>query len=845
MATLPTIGETLGRYRIVEQIGQGGMGVVFRAFDVELQRYVALKFTSPASDDTRRKRFKTEALALARLNHPHIGVIYGFENLEGSEVLVMEYITGQTLTDRINGKPMPEYEVVSLGQQLAAALREAHQCGVIHRDLKPGNILLTADGEAKVLDFGLALLQSEGTDTISKVKLEGTVQYIAPEVLRGGMPDERSDLYSLGAVLYEMATGRSPHARENFAGMVESILYKAPVAPEQIVPTMSASLAAVIKKSLENEPRLRYQTANELRSDLLAIQSGTALDLGYVPSRRRLWTRIVFALSLPVLALLLLWLVRNLPSRPRMPDRKVVAVLPFEAVGGGTEDQALSRGLTELITVRLAQVGSKYGFEVVPASEVRTQEISSAVQAQQKLGANLVVEGTWDFSGQPRIMYALVDTQRNRNIDAGLIQTDVGNLYSAENDVTDQLLGMFDVAMGARQNPVPQPTHPDSYQYYVRARGYLQDYQNPQSLERAIALFKVATDSDPSFALAYAGLGEAYWWKYEDTKDPQWVQSATDACARASKLNPELSPLQSTLGLIYQGTGKQEEAVKSFQKALLLDPTNNTASGGLAKSYQALGQFDRAEAAYSQAINLRPDYWGGYYDLGMYYYRRGQLDQAAAQMQKVISLVPGNSRAYSDLGGIYYLLDRHDDARAMFQKSIQIQPNYRAYSNLGTMDFFDQKYADAAAESEQALKFNDRDPRVWRNLAWSYYWGGHRDKAIPAFKRAAQLLEQQLALNPKNGATLIALADCDSMIGESARAASLLKSGLAISDDSESAFRGAEIYEKLGKRDLALEWTRTAIKRGYLISEIEKDPSLSDLRKDPRYTALIATEKKQ
>jgi serine/threonine-protein kinase len=416
-------------------------------------------------------------------------------------------------------------------------------------------------------------------------------------------------------------------------------------------------------------------------------------------------------------------------------------------------------------------------------------------------------------------------------------------MYSAENDVLQQLLGMLDVEMGGAVASEPQPARPDAYQYYVRGRGYLWDYQNQQSLDRAIALFKVATDSDPKFALAYAGLGEAYWRRYEESKDPQWVQAAMAACERAAELNRNLSPLESTLGLIYHGTGKQEEAVGHFQKALRLDPTNDTASRGLAASYESLGQFDKAEAAYRQAIALRPDYWGGYHDLGVYFYKRGNLDAAAQQFARELQLVPDNVRAYTDLGGIYYLQEKYDQARTLFQQSLKIQPNYRAYSNLGTMYFFDQRYADSAGMFEQALKINDRDGRIWRNLAWSYYFGGQREKAAAPCRRAAELFEQQLKVNANDAAVMILAADCYSMTGDSAKAESLLTPALENSTDAESAFRAVEIYENLGKRDLALDWLRTALARGYVISEIERDPSLAALRQDPRYAKLIATGK--
>jgi serine/threonine-protein kinase len=539
----------------------------------------------------------------------------------------------------------------------------------------------------------------------------------------------------------------------------------------------------------------------------------------------------------------LLWLGGRWRFGAAMPHKKVVAVLPFEPIGGGTEDQAISRGLTDLVTVRLAQVGARYGFEVVPASEVRQQEIASAEQARQKLGASLVVEGSWEFNGQHRIMYELVDTERKRNVNAAVVRADMGDLYSAENDVLQQLLGMFDVEKGGSPPTGPEPARPDAYQYYVRGRGYLLDYQNPQSLDRAIALFKVATDSDPSFALAHAGLGEAYWRRYEDSKDPQWVQMAIAACDRAATLDGNLSPLHSTLGLIYHGTGKQQEAVSQFEQALHLDATNDTASRGLAASYESLGQFDKAEAAFRQAIALRPDYWGGYHDLGVYFYKRGNLNAAGEQFAKELQLVPDNVRAYTDLGGIAYLQGRYDQARSLFQQSLKIQPSYRAYSNLGTMDFFDRKYSDAASNFEQALKIDNRDARVWRNLGWSYFWGGQAGKATPAFQHAEQLLEPQRSVNPNDGAVLILLADCYSMTGDTAKAESLLKQGLANGSDAESAFRGAEIYEKLGKRDQALAWLKTAIERGYVVSEVEKDPSLAGLRTDQRYADLIATEK--
>jgi serine/threonine-protein kinase len=664
------------------------------------------------------------------------------------------------------------------------------------------------------------------------------VQYIAPEVLRGGIPDERSDIYSLGAVLYEMATGRPPHASEGFAQLIESVLYREPLSPDQIVPGLSPSLVGIIRCALANVPSNRYQSAADMRADLIRLQSGTALELPRVFAARQRWWKAALVLVLSLIAALLLWLGPRVRFAQFLPKKKVIAVLPFEPIGEAPENRALSRGLTELITVRLAQASQRYGFEVVPASEIRSQEITSSDQARKKLGASLVVEGSWDFSTQQRIMYALVDAENRRNLNAAVVRADAGDVYSAENLVLQQLLGMLDVELGQRL--AEEPARPNAYQSYVRGRGYLWDYQNSDSLDQATKLFQAAIDADPKFAEAHASLGEAYWRRYEETKDPQWADRAIQTCNDAVKLDDRLSRVHSTLGLIYGGTGHDAEAVREFMRAIELDATNDTAARGLASSFEALQEPSKAEAAYKQAIAVRPDYWGGYHELALFYYRRGDLDAAAREFSREIQLAPDNARAYTDLGGIYYLQGRYADARDLYLTSIKVQPNYRAFSNLGTIDFFQHNYTDAATNFVEALKLNDRDGRIWRNLAASYFWAGEKDQAREAYEHASALLEKQLAVNPKEQALQIALADCYSMTDQKAKAEAVLKKALAGPDVSaEQAYRAASIYEQLGQRERALQWLEQSLKQGYSITEVENDPTLALLRNEPEYKKLV------
>ena len=371
MATSPVCGQTYGHYRLIERIGEGGMGVVYRAHDEVLERDVALKLL-PAGvvrDESTRKRFRQEALTLARLNHPNIETLHGFESAGDADFLVMEFVAGHTLADRLVRGPMKQADILTFGMQLASALDEAHKQGVVHRDLKPANILITPSEQAKVLDFGLARLlpmsdQSTNQSESQTSALAGTLPYLSPEQLHGSQPDHRSDLYARGVVLYEMATGRQPHSHASVGALVEAILHQEPPPVCSLNPEISPELEAIIRKAMDKDPRLRYQSAREIQVDLQRLMSGRNLEQVALPRRlpgRTPWiaaAAIVGILVAVAVALVWVGLRRNAPAPSGGAPRraKVVAVLPFEAIGGKAENQALCRGLTELLTARLAQI---------------------------------------------------------------------------------------------------------------------------------------------------------------------------------------------------------------------------------------------------------------------------------------------------------------------------------------------------------------------------------------------------------------------------------------------------------------------------------------------------------
>ncbi|HEX3739322.1 MAG TPA: protein kinase [Terriglobales bacterium] len=851
MPAKPAFVEVLGHYRILERAGQGGMGVVYRAQDEHLQREVALKVLpdNVTHDESARRRFRQEALTLARLNHSNIETLYSFESDGDKDFLVMEYIRGVTLASKLAAGPLSEPELVEYATQLASALETAHKEGVIHRDLKPSNILITPGGQLKMLDFGLArLLTSDWQSTTASDQpgISGTLPYVAPEDLSGSHNvDARSDLYSCGVIMYEMATALRPYTGDSVAALLRAILQSEPAPLRSVNPAISPELDAIIRKAMDKNPGLRYQSARELKVDLQRLVSARKIDHAMLPaprSRRKSWLTVVLLLALALgVGVMLRRSYRSLHP-PANPPR-VVAVLPFEAVGGAGDNQILCRGLTDLLTTRLTQISKQYGVEVVPASEVRTQGINSITSARQKLGVTLVVEGSWDFVGN-QVMYSLVDAQSRHNMSAEFVKANMDDLLSVEHNVADNLLNMVAGELRpTNQNAklINSSSHPDAYQYYVRGVGYLQDYQDVGSLNSAIALFHSALDRDPSFAPALAGTGEAYWRLFQETKDESLIPKAVEACHRAAQLNNNLASVHITLGLIAQGQSKDDEAVKDFQRAIALDDTSDAAYRGLAISYEALGKTADAESVYRRAIEMRKDYWGGYSALGAFYYKNARYEDAATQFRRVIDLAPENVRGYTNLGGIYVLQGKPQQAEEVLRKSLSIEPNYRAYTNLGALFFAQGRYSDSTDMFEKATQLNNRDPRVWRNLGDAYYWTPEqRSKAGPAYKRAAELLISQRKISPHDPNLMSELALCDSMLGKQQEALALIASAAAQTpSDPEIQFRAAEIYEQGGDHAAALKKLALAVRMGYSVADIRGDPTLGQLHKDPRYQNLV------
>jgi len=847
-------GRTLGKYRVEEEIGAGGMGEVYRAHDTNLDRIVALKVLPQGllDDEVARKRFRKEALTLSRINHPNIATIFDFDTQDGVDFLVMEFIHGTLLKAKMAGGALPEGEVLEIGIQLAEALCAAHGNGVVHRDLKPGNLMLTPEGRLKVLDFGIATLLQPPAGELDATRtklteagaLTGTPQYMSPEQLRGEPVDERSDIWSCGVVLYEMATGEFPFKGRTVLELSIAILQgEAATMPSGL----SAGMRDVIQRCLAKEPGKRYQHAGEVQAALAAIQSGQFVSAAIRPARvsRRTWALAGGAVALlAVLAAAAGWFLMRRHRAPQPDAVKRLAVMPYMGDTSDPAARAFGNGLIQTLTTRLTQLSENRALEVIPASEMRSKGVSSLQQANQQFGANLGLEVTVETAGgMTRVTYNLVDPQTHRELSGGTITAASSDPFGLQDKVAASVVNALQITLrpGEQQALTAHGTlQPAAYDFYLQGRGYLESSPAPRDVENAIAVFNEALQRDPNYALAFAGLGESYWRMYILTKKSEWVARAKTACEKSVVLTDAQSDGHVCLGLVFNGTGRYDDAVRQYQQAEELDPTDDRAYTGLANAYEELGKLKEAEETYKRAIAVRPNHATTYNQMGSFYFDQNRFADAEAMFLEVIALAPGASNGYGNLGSVYLSENLYAQAVPMLERSVAIQPTEITLSNLATAYFALRKFPEAAHTYEEAVKLNDHNYEVWGNLGDAYYWApGMREKAPNAYRRAISLAEERLSINSRDGATLGYLAQYHAMLGERQKALDYSKQALAASPhDPDVILSVALAYNQIGDTDKTLSVLQTGLAAGLDKNQLRNLPNFDKLRADPRFQKL-------
>jgi serine/threonine-protein kinase len=847
------IGQIISHYKIVEKLGEGGMGVVYKAQDTKLLRSVALKFLAPemTRDQDAKKRFIQEAQAASALDHPNIAVVHAIdETNDGRSFICMAYYEGQTLKDKITSGPLSIQEAVHIAVQIANGLQRAHESGIVHRDIKPGNIMITPRGEVKIVDFGLAKLAAQSRPTRT-APTAGTAAYMSPEQVLGAEADSRSDLFSLGVLLYEAAAGKRPFVGEHEPALFYSIANADPLPPSVVRAEIPQELERIILRLLEKDPTKRYQSAAEVRADLKKFlgEAPTPRPVIRVPAVLRGRLSLPIAISSVVLIVAAVLFASGALQKwfggPALPDQKHIVVLPFTNIGGDSSRQAFCDGLVEMITSKLAQLRAprRAAMWVVATSEAR--KITSAEEAHQRFGVTLAVAGTVQYEkNQTRVTLNLLDAKTKLLVGSSIIDSRAETVFELQDRVVAEVAKLVEIEFRPeelRGLSAGRALDSKAYELYLQGRGYLYRYEKPQNINSAIDVFEKALRQDTSYALAYAGLGEAYWRKYEATRDPQWIKSAMSYCKRALELGDALAPVHITMGLIQNGGGRYEEAVEQFERALAIDSLSSDAYRELAKAYQALNDTSRAEETYKKAIGLNPGYWAGYNNLGAFYYSTARYAEAATAFRRVTELTPDNYRAYNNLGGMYFYLGRQDEARMAFERSITIEPkNYVAYSQLGTLYFYQGRYTDAAEAYETALKLRDTDYRIWGFLGSAYQWSGVEVKKVEeCFRKAIAGAEQNFRINPRDPKLLCELSEYYAMVRDRRKAMEHLQRALVLAPDNVVIMgRAGSIYEELGDRTAALKWIEKAFRKGYSAVELERDPAMKNLRADPRFVQL-------
>jgi serine/threonine-protein kinase len=840
-----------GRFRIRARLGAGGMGEVFLADDSKLKRSVALKRLPPQmrSDERYRSSLLREAQRASSLNDPNIAHVYDVLEEDGEAYLLMEYIEGTTLRQRIS-YPLSPVEFLDIAIQCVSALRTAHTKGVLHCDIKPENIMLTPAGQVKVLDFGIAQrlpVANAGntTATVEPDRLAGTLNYMAPEILTGGDRDARSDIYSLGVTFYEFYAGRSP---------AQSVI-RNPAAPWDAPPGRPApppAIERIIRKMLHPDPAQRYSDAAELLRDLRSVQQTRQWEPGMPPFRAGWLSRrraLVMAACLLVAILAGVAVTQLRPWARRalhpVPELKQLAVLPFSVAGADAATMAFADGLSDVLSAKLTQLTERPSFQVVPVSEVRARHVATAADARKEFGVNLVIEGTWQqAAGTVHVVPVLIDAATSRQLRANEFIAAASDPIGLESLVASGVLRMLEIELqpAERQSFANQGTTvPDAYAYYLRGRGFLEAFQKPERLENAITVFGLALAQDPHYGLASASLGEAYWRKYEQTADAQWITRARAACAQASQLGNAGAAGNDCLGLIDNGTGKYQEAAEQFQKALALEPTSDASYVGLGTAFEGLGRMSDAERTYQQAISLRSQYIAGYNWLGAFYHRHARYAEAIQLFSQVVRIAPDSYIGYSNLGGAYVETGDYEHAIPILSHSLAIRPTYLAYSNLGTAYFLEGRFEDAVRSYEGALNLDDRHYDVWGNLGDAYYWApGRRDSSTAAYRRAIALATRQFEVNPSDAVLLSYIAQYRAMLGEKALALDGIGRALHLDPKStEVAFTAAIVYNQIGDLDSTFVMLNKAMAGGVSAATVHSTPNFSKLESQPRFQALL------
>jgi tetratricopeptide (TPR) repeat protein len=850
-------GSRLGPYEILGPLGAGGMGEVWRARDTRLQREVALKMLPEAfsSDAERLSRFTREAHVLASLNHPGIGTIYSFEEIDGMHFLGLELVPGETLKQRIARGPIPVSETLGIARQIADALEAAHGKGILHRDLKPANVIVTPDGRVKLLDFGLAKAftaerpssdisesPTAAADGTRQGVILGTASYMSPEQARGRSLDARSDLWSFGCLLYEMLAGRKAFDGDTLSDILVAILDRDPnwdALPAATPQPVRDLLHGLLEKDVDK----RWRDVRDVKAALdgaFASHSTIQTHARAAADRRPL--RWAAASGIAIAALLAVgWLSIHERDTKALPASKMLAILPATDLSGRADGRQLCDGVSFSLGVKLQSVPN---LAIMRASSPAMLKETDAAKWARDTGANLLVQPAVRQMGDTRqLSFSLSLAGSPVQIAAGEVTGPAAEHFRLEDELAQKLASALKIHLasgGTVPTPGPAGVPAGAAQTdYVVALGHLERYDDKASVEKAISLLTQMPGGENS-ALVQAALGRAYLSSYNLTKDVTLAGLAQRAAQRASALDPSLPEAQVTLGEILTATGRSREAIAVLRKALDRDPNSVPAILAFASALQKDQDVVGAERTLLRLVELRPTSWNGFHRLGFLYFRTSRYEKAVKACRQAIALNPDVATTHFNLGAALLRLGRFEEARTALDDSIRIRPVPQAYSNLGVAHYLLGRFPEAAASFQRAI---DLAPKNYR---FHIYLGDalsqipdQAGRARAAYNTALPLVKAELSVNPADALNVVLLGRCLARTGEPERAWSEIRRGVALSPEDEDVLETAAAAAMvLGKTPEALAWLQKAVARGFGLVEIQHDPDFAALRGEPEFAKL-------
>ncbi len=847
------IGEAVSRYRIVAKIGAGGMGEVYRAHDPRLGRDVAIKVLPQAAtnDANRIGRFEREARATGALNHPNVLAIHDVGQHQGIPYIVTELLEGVTLRQRLREGTLTPSRAVEYAVQITDGLAAAHARGIIHRDLKPENIFITRDGHVKILDFGLAKLhQPEPTAHMNVLDtptvetevgaIVGTLGYVAPEQLHGKPTDQRSDIFALGAVIYEMLAGRKAFGGTSKANIMAAILRDDPPSLADFKRSVPPQLEQLVRRCLEKRPEDRFDSAHDLALALRAVGDASVWSGKSdhrierpVPRSRVLAGGAVAALV--VVAVLVIWGLGRVSvdhgGWSTLPEDRHVLVLPFESDGAPGETSAVGRGLAAWLAEAMVPVEEQTGGAVwaKPPGKALSEGADAAVKI---LGVSLATTGHWPAGDDAVIRLSLIDTASGEVVRSGSVSegSEGDGMCGLLMNLAVEHARLLDVTLeSSTLEDVSEliPATASACVDYVTGIGLLAGDRSAEGLEAAVGAFESVVVEDGSFTPAWVSMAFAYAELEGVNHDEWWFGRGKAAVDRAMDSASDRPEPWLALAALETAAGHTERAVTVLEGAAERGPQQAGVLEALGDAYRDASRMDEAERVLQRAIRLRPGDGSLHSKLGYLYSLQGRRDAAINQFRLAFECMPENYLDYSNIAGMYLGLGLYDEAREMCERSLEIQPNYQAYSNLGYLAFANSNYGESVRMYEQAHKLGEGDYLTWGNLGYAYHHMDRTEEARRTLERAVDMAWEVFEHAPNDRLLMVDVAGYHAVLGNREEALDLLVRATEVpSEDPMFMAVVGETFEDLGEREVALEWLSRAFEAGLEPEWIESSPSL-------------------